>query len=183
MTNFPLTRRRANLLGFLACAGLMGYALYAQYGLGLEPCPLCVFQRVAVIATGAMFLFAAAFNPARGGARIFAVLIDLAALAGILVAVRHLWIQAQPPGTVAECGASLDYMLDVLPVTEVVTKVLTGAGECGKIDWQLLGFSMPAWVLIALAALGAWGLYANFALPRQREVPVGSQQSAVSSRQ
>jgi disulfide bond formation protein DsbB len=164
-----LSRRQANLIGFLACAALMAYALYAQYGLGLEPCPLCVFQRVAVIATGALFLLAALFNPGRTGARVFGVLIDLAALAGILVAVRHLWIQAQPPGTVAECGASLDYMLDVLPTTEVIMKVLTGAGECGKVDWEFLGLSMPAWVLISLALLGVWGLFANFALSRDAD--------------
>lgn len=166
MAPVPLTRRNANLLGFLACAGLMGYALYAQYGLGLEPCPLCVFQRVAVVSTGTLFLLAATLDPGRTGARVFGLLIDFTALAGILTAVRHLWIQAQPPGTVAECGASLDYMLDVLPVGEVITKVLTGAGECGAVDWRFLGLSMPAWVLICLALLGAWALFANFALSR-----------------
>ncbi|HSN71702.1 MAG TPA: disulfide bond formation protein B [Steroidobacteraceae bacterium] len=164
-----LSRRQANLIGFLACVGLMAYALYAQHVLGYEPCPLCVFQRVAVMAVGALFLLAALFDPPRTGARVFGVLIDLAAVAGILVAIRHLWIQAQPPGTVAECGASLDYMLDVLPITEVVTKVLTGAGECGKIDWMFLGLTMPAWVLIALVGLGSWGLFANFVLRRPGE--------------
>jgi protein dithiol:quinone oxidoreductase len=146
----------------------MGYALYAQHGLGLEPCPLCIFQRVAVIAVGTLFLLAALVNPRRAGARAFGVLIDLAALGGALVAVRHLWIQAQPPGTVAECGASLDYMLDVLPLREVLTKVFTGAGECSAVDWRFLGFAMPGWVLIALIGLGAWALVANFALPREQ---------------
>ena len=70
---------------------------------------------------------------------------------------RHIWIQAQPPGTVAACGADLNYLLDIMPVTEVVTKVLTGSGECGKVDWRFLGLSMPWWVLISLAALGALG--------------------------
>lgn len=157
-----INRRAGNALGFLACAGLMGYALYAQYALGLAPCPLCIFQRVATIATGILFLIAALHNPRITGARAYGALIGLAALGGMLVSARHVWIQAQPPGTVAACGADLDYLLEIMPVTEVVSKVLTGSGECGKIDWTLLGLSMPWWVAISLALLGAWALVVNF---------------------
>jgi len=157
-----ITRRRGNLLGLLACAGLIGYALFVQYGLGLEPCPLCILQRVSVISAGVFFLVAFLHDPAERGARIYGLLIDLAALAGIAVAARHVWIIAQPPGTVAECGASLDYMLDVLPLHEVLGKVLSGSGECAKIDWQFLGLSMPAWVLIALVGVGTWGMAVNW---------------------
>ncbi len=161
MIALPFSRQLANGLGFLACAALMGYALYAQHGLGLEPCPLCIFQRVAVIALGVLFLIAAIHDPGRSGARVYAVLLSLAALGGILVSTRHIWIQAQPPGTVAACGASLDYMLDIMPVTDVITKVLTGSGECGKVDWRLLGLSMPWWVLISLVVLAGWAVLVN----------------------
>jgi len=157
-----IVRRTGNLLGFLACAALIAYALYVQYGLGLEPCPLCILQRVAVITAGALFLLALLHTPADRGARVYGLLIDLAALAGIATAARHIWIIAQPPGAVAECGASLDYMLDVLPWHEVLGKVLTGSGECAKVDWQFLGLNMPTWVLMALAAVGAWGLAVNW---------------------
>ena len=157
-----LTRRTGNLLGLVACAALIGYALYVQYVQGLEPCPLCILQRVAVIAVGALFLLAFLHDPAGRGARVYGLLIDFAALAGIGVAARHLWIMAQPPGAVAECGASLDYMLDVLPLHEVLGKVLTGSGECAKLDWEFLGLSMPAWVLMALVAVGTWGLAVNW---------------------
>jgi disulfide bond formation protein DsbB len=156
------SRRLGNALGALACAVLMAYALYAEHVLGLAPCPLCIFQRVAVIVLGVLFLLAALHGPGRMGARIYGILLGLAALAGMLVAGRHIWIQAQPPGSVAACGADLDYLLEIMPVTEVITKVLTGSGECGKIDWTLLGLSMPGWVLIALAGLGAWALWINF---------------------
>jgi disulfide bond formation protein DsbB len=152
-----LNRRLGYGLGFLACVGLMAYALYAQYGLGLDPCPLCIFQRVAVIATGVLFLLAALHNPATLGARIYGGLIAATALGGVAIAARHVWIQAQPPGTVAACGADLDYLLEIMPLTEVINRVLTGSGECGKIDWTFLGLSMPWWVLISLAALGIWG--------------------------
>lgn len=157
-----ITRRTGNLLGLMACIGLMGYALYVQYGVGLEPCPLCILQRVAVMSAGVLFLAAFVHDPADRGARIYGVLIDLAALGGILIAARHMWIIAQPPGTVAECGASLDYMMDVLPLHEVLGKVLTGSGECAKIDWQFLGLNMPTWVLISLVGVGTWGLAVNW---------------------
>lgn len=157
-----ISRRSGNALGFLACAGLMGYALYAQYVLGLAPCPLCIFQRIATIVTGILFLIAALHNPRTTGARVYGVLIGLAALGGVLISARHIWIQAQPPGTVAACGADLNYLMEIMPVTDVVTKVLTGSGECGQIDWTLLGLSMPWWVAISLGVLGAWALIVNF---------------------
>ena len=154
-------RERGNLVGFAACAAAMAYALYAQYVLHLEPCPLCMLQRVAVIALGAVFLVAWLHAPHRAGRVVYAVLIGLVAVLGSLVAWRHLWVIAQPPGTVAECGASLDYMLEVLPLHEVLSKVLSGSGECAKVDWRFLGLTMPAWVLIQLVVLGALGVWTN----------------------
>jgi len=155
-------RRLGNGLGFLVCAALMAYALYAQHFLGLAPCPLCIFQRVAVMAVGAVFLIAALHDPRTTGARIYGGLILLAALCGIGIAARHIWIQAQPPGTVAACGADLDFLMDIMPLTDVVTKVLTGSGECGKVDWTFVGLSMPWWVLISLSVLALWGALVNF---------------------
>src|SRR5512145_3272785 len=157
-----ISRRSGNALGLLACAGLMGYALYAQYVLGLAPCPLCIFQRVATIVTGLLFLIAAVHNPRGVGGRVYGALIGLAALGGILISARHIWIQAQPPGTVAACGADLDYLLEIMPVTEVVSKVLTGSGECGKVDWTFFGLSMPWWVAISLGVLALWAALVNF---------------------
>jgi len=159
-----LNRRLANSVGALICVGLMGYALYAQHVLLLEPCPLCIFQRVAVIATGIVFLLAVLHNPGRVGARIYGSLIAVTALLGMAVAGKHIWIQAQPEGSVPSCGASLDYLMDIMPVVDVIKKVLFGAGECAKIDWLFLGLSMPWWVAIALGAVGVWGVFANWRL-------------------
>jgi disulfide bond formation protein DsbB len=154
-------RRPGNLVGFAVCAALMAYALYSQHVLGLDPCPLCILQRVAVISLGVVFLVAWLHGPAQRGARVYAALLAAVAALGALVAWRHLGIVAQPPGTVAECGASLDYMLEVLPLHEVASKVLSGSGECGKVDWRFLGLTMPAWVLVALLALGALAIQTN----------------------
>jgi protein dithiol:quinone oxidoreductase len=155
-------RRAANALGALACIALLGYAWYAQGVLALDPCPLCIFQRVGVATIGAVFLLAVLHHPRGRGAAVYGVLILVAVLATLAVAARHLWIQHLPPGSVPSCGATLDYMLDVFPLTDVIRKVLTGSGECAKVTWTFLGLSMPGWVAIAAAGLGALGVYANF---------------------
>jgi disulfide bond formation protein DsbB len=163
-----MTARRGNLLGFLACAGLLAYAYYAQFVMHLEPCPLCIFQRIGVFALGVVFLIAALHDPAPLGRRIYAVLLALAALATIGIALRHLYIQSLPPDSVPACGASLDFMLKVFSLSEVLVKVLTGSGECAKVTWQFLGLAMPAWVLISAIALGVFGLWVNL----RRQPPI-----------
>jgi disulfide bond formation protein DsbB len=158
-----LQPRTLNFAGFLWCAALMAYALYAQYVLHDDPCPLCVLQRVAVIGVGLVFLLAAVVNPAsRAMRRGFGAAVVIVALIGIAIAARHIYILNAPAGSVAECGASLDYMMDVLPMHEVLAKVLTGSGECAKLDWQFLGLNMPTWVLMSLVAVGTWGLAVNW---------------------
>ena len=154
-------RRLANFAGFIACVALLAYALYAQYQLGLEPCPLCIFQRIGVAALGVVFLIAALHNPRGGGARVYAVLIAAAALTTLGVAARHLYVQHLPPGTLPSCGAPLEVMMKFLPVTELIRKVLTGSGECSEVTWRFLGLAMPAWVLISALILGAFGVTAN----------------------
>jgi disulfide bond formation protein DsbB len=146
----------------------LAYAYYAQYVMHLEPCPLCIFQRVGVFALGVMFLIAALQDPAALGRRVYAVLIGAAALATIGVALRHLYIQSLPPGSVPACGASLDFMLKIFSLSEVLVKVLTGSGECAQITWRFLGLSMPGWVLISALLLGVWGVWANL----RRQPPV-----------
>jgi disulfide bond formation protein DsbB len=154
--------RLANALGALACGGLMAYALYAQHGLGLEPCPLCIFQRVAVIALGAVFIIAALHPAGPAGRRVYALLLALVALAGSGVAARHVWLTTLPPERVPACGPGLDFMLDAFPLADTLAMVLSGSGECAKVEWSFLGLPMPAWVLAALVVLGAFGMIVNW---------------------
>jgi len=140
----------------------MGYALYAQYGLGLEPCPLCIFQRVGVILMGVTFLAAALHHPRASGRHVYGGLIVFFALLTAAVAMRQLYIQSLPPGTLPSCGAPLAMMLRFMPVAEVVRRVLSGSGECGEVNWRFLGLAMPGWVLIWAVLLGAAGALANF---------------------
>jgi len=154
-------RRLINFAGFAACAALLGYALYAQYHLVLEPCPLCIFQRIGFLLLGLGFLAAALHHPRGRGRYVYVVLIALAALATATVAARHVYVQSLPPGTLPSCGAPLGVLLKYMPVTEVVRKVLTGSGECGTVNWRFLGLAMPAWVLIWALFLGAAGVFGN----------------------
>ncbi|HEV2272312.1 MAG TPA: disulfide bond formation protein B [Steroidobacteraceae bacterium] len=156
-----IRRRPINSAGFLICAGLIAYALYAQFHLGLDPCPLCIFQRIGIAALGVVFLIAALHNPRRRGARVYAVLVAIAALATVAVAARQVYLQHLPPGAIPSCGAPLSMMLKFMPLTTVIRKVLTGSGECGIVNWTFLGLAMPAWVLIWAALLGAAGVVAN----------------------
>ena len=154
-------RRLVNLVGFALCAALIAYALYSQFRLGLEPCPLCIFQRIGVALLGLVFLAAALHHPVGRGRYLYALAIGVVALATLLVAARHVYVQSLPPGTLPSCGAPLSVLLKVTPLWEVVRKVLTGSGECAVVNWRFLGLSMPAWVLIWAAALGTAGVIAN----------------------
>jgi len=146
-------RRPAYLLGALTCAGLMAWALWLQYGLGLDPCPLCSLQRLTVIAIGVVFLIAAVHGPARLGAGIYAGLTVIVGLFGAVTAIRHVWIQSLPKGEVPACGMGLNYMLETLPLTDVLTRVVKGSGECAEVGWEFLGLAIPAWTLVFFIAM------------------------------
>jgi protein dithiol:quinone oxidoreductase len=161
-------RRLLNFAGFIACVALLGYAYYTQYKLGLEPCPLCIFQRIGIAALGVVFLIAGLHSPRGWGASVYAVLTGVVSLATVGVAIRHLYVQSLPPGTIPACGAPLDVLLQFTPVTEVIRKVLTGSGECSQVNWKFLGLAMPAWVLICALLLGVMGVLTNIRLRKTR---------------
>jgi len=148
------------LLGFVVCAALLGFALYTEYAWGLVPCPLCIFQRIGFTATGIVFLVAGLHAPrAAWGQRLYAALALLATGIGVGIAGRHVWLQHLPPDEVPSCGPGLDYMRELLPMTSVIRKVLTGSGECARVDWRLMGLSMAEWGLLWFMVLACWALW------------------------
>jgi disulfide bond formation protein DsbB len=148
---------------FVVCCALMAYALYAEHVLHLEPCPLCIFQRIAVIALGLVSLGIALAGPQRRGPRTLAgVLALVPALAGAAVAGRHVWIQHLPPDQIPSCGPPFAFLRETLPFMALVRKVLTGDGQCAKIEWTFLGQSMPVWTLICFVVLALWIAFAAF---------------------
>ena len=160
--SMPFQRRQANLLGFLVCAALMGYALYAQFHLHLEPCLLCIFQRVAVIGLGVVFLAAAAHNPKGWGSRVYGVLLLLLALGGCAVALRHIYIQHLPEYLTPPCGPGFGYLFAHLPFGKFLVQAFTGSADCSIVTWRFLGLTMPEWLLGWFVALGVGGLAVNW---------------------
>jgi len=145
--NYFPSRRSAYAFGFLVCAALMGYAFYLQYVLLVEPCPMCWFQRVALVAVALVFVVGAIVNPGRSGARVVAGLTLLTGGSGVALAARHLWIQSLPADQLPSCGMGITYMLESLPFLDVFARALKGSVECNKID-LVLGLPIPAWTLL-----------------------------------
>lgn len=161
MTSFVqalISRRIANFAGFAACAGLLGVGYYLQFAVHLEPCPLCILQRIAIFATAIAYLAAALHHPKAVGARIYGVVIAAIALVGASISARHVWLQHTPEDQRPSCGPGLDYLFDNFGPFDALRRVLRGSGECGTVDWTLLGFSIPELTLPAFAALAAWAL-------------------------
>ncbi|MDZ7686314.1 MAG: disulfide bond formation protein B [Gammaproteobacteria bacterium] len=146
------------LLLFVGCGIAMAVALYMEHVMGMEPCPLCIFQRVMVIAAGGIGLVAGVHNPHATGIRIYALLLTVAAVIGGLFAGRQLWLQSLPKDQVPACGPGLDYLMDVFSFVEVFEMVLAGDGACAEVHWVFLGLSIPGWTMVGFVGLAAIGL-------------------------
>lgn len=153
-------RRQLNGVGLVVCAVLLGGAYYLEFVSGMEPCPLCVFQRMAFAVLGLGFLLAFMHDAGRIGSAVYATIIALGAGGGAALAIRHLWLQSLPEDEVPACGPGFDYMVDVLPMWTLVQEVLSGSGECAEVD-RVLGVTLPAWTLVAFVLLGLLGLGVN----------------------
>ena len=145
--------------GFAVCTALMAAALWLQHVEGLEPCPLCVLQRGAVIVLGVLMLAGAIHDPGTVGRRVYGAMVVVAAVAGTAVAGRHVWLQSLPPDQVPECGPGLEYMLGAFPLNQVFEMVLRGSGECAEVQWTFLSLSIPEWTLLAFIAFALFGLW------------------------
>lgn len=150
----PISYRLVNLGLFVASVVGMAFALYLEHGRGLEPCPLCIFQRVGLIMMGLFALIALMHDPVSAALkRLYAALATLSIGWSAGVAARQVWLQHLPPDQVPACGPGLNYLVQALPFKEVLSQVLSGSGECAKIDFTILGQSLAFWSLIFFSAL------------------------------
>jgi protein dithiol:quinone oxidoreductase len=147
---------------FLICGALLGFGLYLEHGKGLEPCPLCVFQRIAFISIAMIALIAALHGPDRMAIWFYNGLISLAALIGGGIATRQVWLQHLPADQVPECGPGLDYMLETFPLGQALQMILSGSGECAEVGWSFLGFSIAEWSLLWFLIFLITGLVSIF---------------------
>ena len=155
-------------LGFISCVLMLVTGAFFQMIMDLQPCPLCISQRVIIFVLGVVFLIAAIHNPLKKGRIIYAVLGGIIALIGASVSARHLWMQNMPKDEVPECGPGLNYIFENFPLMETIKLMLSGTGECAEVLWVFLGLSIPAWTFVAFFVLAitsllqAWNQASNF---------------------
>lgn len=148
-----LTRPRTLLfLTFAVCTGLLAYGFWLQHVMHLEPCPMCILQRYAFVLVALIALAGAIHNPRTVGLRVYAALLAVSALAGGGVATWQSWLQHHPP-KVADCGPGLEYMVQELPLSEMLPMIFRGSGDCSKVDWTFLGLSIAEWSLVCFVGI------------------------------
>jgi disulfide bond formation protein DsbB len=141
-------------VGLVASASLIAIAyFYFQQHLGLAPCPLCMFQRFCLAIVAGLCLIGIVLRPKKILSKTLAFAVSLASLLGLAIAGRQVWLQHLPADQVPECGPDLAFMMDVFPWRDVIAKVLQGSGECAEVQWRLLGFSMPEWMLLVFGVM------------------------------
>lgn len=159
---FNIPSRLGYGAGFVACAGLIAFAYYLQYVQYQEPCPLCILQRLAFFGLGLIFLVGALHGPGRSASFVYSGAALVIAGVGAAIATRHVWLQHLPKDRIPECGPGLEYMLRKFPLGEVLTKVLSGSGECAETGWTFLGVSIAGWSLLWFVLLGALAVVIAF---------------------
>ena len=159
--------RRVLALVSAACVALLAFGLYLQYGQGLEPCPMCIVQRYALIG---LAVFAGLAASLRGNAWRVAWSLPALAMAGFgaFVAARQSWLQWYPP-QVATCGRDFYGMIENYPISRAIPMIFRGSGDCTAVDWRFLGGSIANWsfVCFALIALVLAALLARAAAARR----------------
>ena len=146
-------------IGFVACFGIVILALVIQTVYKLEPCPLCITQRMFFMGLGVLFLIAAFIKPASWLQKTFTGLQVLAALGGAGWAMRHWYLQANKESMIADCGVGFDYMFENFPLKKMFTLIFRGTGDCAAIDWTFLGLTLPQLGLISFVGLGVYAVW------------------------
>jgi disulfide bond formation protein DsbB len=158
---FRWSFRAQYFAGFAACISLLVYAHYVQFYLEIEPCPLCIFQRIAFYAMALFFLIGALHNPGRSGRSVYALLVLLGAAAGVGIAAYHLWVQHLPPDPFAGCAPGWTYMVDNFPLNKILKMAFAGHADCAEVSWTFLGLAMPFWTLVSFVLIGAGAVWAG----------------------
>ncbi len=145
--------RRAFVLICTACIALLAFGLYLQHVVGLEPCPMCIVQRYALVLIGLCAGLAGA-----SGSKVWqtswGVVAVLAAIGGAYTAARQSWLQWYPP-ELSSCGRDLFGMIETFPLQRAIPMIFRGGGDCTKVDWRFLGLSIANWSFICFVVLGA----------------------------
>ncbi|MEL0635627.1 disulfide bond formation protein B [Marinomonas sp. TI.3.20] len=144
-------RRFHGVIGFAAFI-LLGVAFYMEYQMGLEPCPLCMLQRIVLLIIGVVSLFSAIMSSQRLR-KWLSIVVVILSLLGAALAIRHLYLQNLPIDDLPACLPGLSYMIDAFPWQDVAKAMIMGTGDCGEVVWTFLGLSIPGWTLIAFVGM------------------------------
>ncbi|XAH26220.1 disulfide bond formation protein B [Xylophilus sp. GW821-FHT01B05] len=151
-TLFDTHPRRVLAAISVVCVAMLAFGLYLQHVVGLEPCPMCIVQRYALILV-AVFAAIAAMLRGRGGRRVLALLAVLAAGFGAFTAARQSFLQWYPP-EFASCSRDFYGMIETFPLKRAIPMIFKGSGDCTAIDWTFLGGSIANWAFVAFVVLG-----------------------------
>lgn len=149
------------ILGGVGCFATVVLALVIQTQYHLEPCPLCITQRMFFMGLGVLFFMGAFVNSSAIYAKILTVLQVLTALGGAGWAVRHWYLQAHKGEIIADCGVGFDYMFDNFPLEKMFKLIFKGTGDCAAIDWTFLGLTLPQLALITFVGFGVYCIWLN----------------------
>lgn len=151
------------LLGSL-CFILLSYGYYLQFVEYLEPCPMCIFQRLCYVAAGSVAIAGAIHAPQRLGTAFYIVAIALSSVVGAAIAGRQTWLQHLPSELIPECGPDLEFMLEMYPLLETIERALSGTGDCAEVSWTFLNLSIAEWSLACFTVMftvSVWQLVLN----------------------
>jgi protein dithiol:quinone oxidoreductase len=160
-----LSGKSGYFLGSIACFATVALALVIQTKYNLEPCPLCITQRIFFMGLGVLFLIGAFIKPASLMQKIFAFLQVTTALGGAGWAIRHWYLQAHKGEIIADCGVGFDYMFDNFPLKKMFTLIFKGTGDCAAIDWTFLGLTLPQLALITFIGFALYAVWLLKAKP------------------
>ena len=158
--------RRLLALVALACAALLAFGLYLQHAVGLEPCPMCIVQRYALVLV-ALVSGLTAIASKKGVLMAGSGLLVPIAGFGAFVAARQSFLQWYPP-EIASCGRDFYGMIETFPLKRVIPMIFKGSGDCTKVDWTFLGGSIANWSFLCFMAIGLLALVLMTRLARQR---------------
>ncbi len=154
------------LLGFASCFLMLAVGAYFQFVEEMEPCPLCISQRIAILITGLIFLVAAIHNPKGCGLKAYSIIGAITSLCGAAISIRHVWIQNLPADEIPECGPGLSYVFENFPLLDTIKLMLNGTGDCAEVLWTFLGLSIPGWTLVAFLGLATLSLLQQWNKPK-----------------
>ena len=148
--------RKVLTLILVFCIALLGTAYYMEFALGLEPCAMCIIQRIAVALAGLAALIGLIHNRYP---KIYFSLTALFSAGGAASAIRHLYLQSLPADQVPTCGPDLSYLIDQSYFSDALRMMLIGDGNCAEVMWTLAGISIPGWVLICCSLIFIFSIH------------------------